>query len=119
MKIMMQDNRPASKIVIYHSNGKAVKSNIANFDNDGKSAWLMIRLDEMPNLDHIETVAGSKEQFYVDWELADTRRVRKKQRRLFFALLNDISDYFVVPPDYLKGMFYLQYAKDTQAKRSV
>lgn len=77
-------------------------------DDDG-GAWLMIKLDHMPNLDHIETVAGSKTQFYVDWELADTRRVRKKQRRLFFALLSDISDYFVVPPDFLKGMFYLQY----------
>lgn len=77
-------------------------------DDDG-GAWLMIKLDHMPNLDHIETVAGSKTQFYVDWELADTRRVRKKQRRLFFALLNDIADHFIVPPDYLKGMFYLQY----------
>ena len=51
----------------------------------------------------------AKEQFYVDWELADTRRVRKKQRRLFFALLNDIVDHFVVPQDFLKDMFYLQY----------
>lgn len=81
--------------------------------SDDGGAWLMVKLDHMPNLDHIETVAGSKEQFYVDWELADKRRVRKKQRRLFFALLNDISDYFVVPPDYLKGMFYLQYAAYT------
>lgn len=81
--------------------------------SDDGGAWLMIKLDHMPNLDHIETVSGSKTQFYVDWELADTRRVRKKQRRLFFALLNDISDYFVVPPDYLKGMFYLQYATYT------
>ena len=69
----------------------------------------MVKLDHMPNLDHIETVSGSKEQFYVDWELADTRRVRKKQRRLFFALLNDIVDHFVVPQDFLKDMFYLQY----------
>lgn len=61
---------------------------------DDGGAWLMVKLDHMPNLDHIETVAGSKEQFYVDWELADTRRVRKKQRRLFFALLNDIVDHF-------------------------
>ena len=76
---------------------------------DDGGAWLMVKLDHMPNLDHIETVAGSKEQFYVDWELADTRRVRKKQRRLFFVLLNDIVDHFVVPQDFLKDMFYLQY----------
>lgn len=76
---------------------------------DDGGAWLMVKLDHMPNLDHIETVSGSKEQFYVDWELADTRRVRKKQRRLFFALLNDIVDHFVVPQDFLKDMFYLQY----------
>ena len=76
---------------------------------DDGGAWLMVKLDHMPNLDHIETVSGSKEQFYVDWELVDKRRVRKKQRRLFFALLNDIMYHFVVPQDFLKDMFYLQY----------
>ncbi len=33
---------------------------------DDGGAWLMVKLDHMPNLDHIETVSGSKEQFYVD-----------------------------------------------------
>ena len=78
-------------------------SNMKSTTNSINTLWLMVKLDHMPNLDHIETVSGSKEQFYVDWELADKRRVRKKQRRLFFALLNDIVDHFIVPQDFLKG----------------
>lgn len=35
----------------------------------------------------------SRDQLYLDWELADTRKVKPQQRRLFFALLNYIADY--------------------------
>lgn len=75
--------------------------------------YLVIDLDVLPNMDHIETVSGSREQFYIDWELADKRKASSKQRRLFFALLNDIVNWFVVPKDFLKDMFYLQYESYT------
>ncbi|RDF15313.1 hypothetical protein CNR30_01165 [Levilactobacillus brevis] len=82
------------------------------FERNGKS-YLLVELDQQPNLDHIETVSGSRDQLYLDWELADTRKARPQQRRLFFALLNDIADYFVVPQDFLKAMFYGQYREYT------
>lgn len=82
------------------------------FERNGKS-YLLVELDQKPNLDHIETVSGSRDQLYLDWELADTRKARPQQRRLFFALLNDIADYFVVPQDFLKAMFYGQYLEYT------
>lgn len=85
-------------------------------ENDGK-LYLVTELDERPNLDHIETVSGSRAQFYMDWELADTRKARPQQRRLFFALLNDIVDEFVVPQDFLKALFYLQYQIYTDGKQ--
>ena len=82
------------------------------FERNGKS-YLLVELDQKPNLDHIETVSGSRDQLYLDWELADTRKARPQQRRLFFALLHDIADYFVVPKDFLKAMFYGQYCEYT------
>lgn len=72
--------------------------------------WIAIKPVEPLNLDHIETVSGTKDEFFVDWELADRRRVSDKQRRLFFALLNDIMQWSYMPKDYLKDVFYLQYA---------
>lgn len=85
-------------------------------ESEGK-LYLVTELDERPNLDHIETVSGSRDQFYMDWELADTRKARPQQRRLFFALLNDIVDEFVVPQDFLKALFYLQYQIYTDGKQ--
>ena len=85
------------------------------FERNGKS-YLLVELDHQPNLDHIETVSGSRDQLYLDWELADTRKARPQQRRLFFALLNDIATYYVVPPDFLKTMFYTQYEFYTAGK---
>lgn len=71
---------------------------------------LVIHLDEKPPLDHIETVAGSRTEFWVDYEIADTRKARAKQRRLFFALLNDIVAWYHDPiKDFLKELFYTQF----------
>ncbi|MCJ8184784.1 putative HNHc nuclease [Lactiplantibacillus pentosus] len=85
------------------------------YKRDGKY-FLVTELDEAPSLDHIETVSGVRGQFYINWELADKRKARPQQRRLFFALLNDIADYFVVPTDFLKSMFYGQYEQFTGGK---
>lgn len=78
-----------------------------------KEEWLAIKTVESLNLDHIETVSGSKDEFYIDWELADRRKLRAKQRRLFFALINDIVQWSVMPQEYIKDMFYLQYSAYT------
>lgn len=67
---------------------------------------LIIHLDEPLNQDHLETVAGSTDQFYIDFEVADTRKARVQQRRLFFALLHDIEVWSFTPKDYLKDIFY-------------
>ena len=70
---------------------------------------LVIHLDRPLNQYHLETVSGGQGEFYVDFEVADPRRARVQQRRLFFALLHDIETYFVVPSEFLKSMFYTQY----------
>ena len=77
---------------------------------------LIIELESPLNQDHLETVSGSDGEFYVDYEIADTRKARIKQRRLFFALLHDIETYFVVPSEFLKSMFYTQYEFYTAGK---
>lgn len=79
-------------------------------------AYLVTELDRLPNLDHIETVSGSWNQFVMDWEIADPRKARPQQRRLFFALLNDITEHFIVPQEFLKNMFYTQYEFYTAGK---
>ncbi|VDG31493.1 hypothetical protein [Lactobacillus plantarum subsp. plantarum] [Lactiplantibacillus mudanjiangensis] len=85
-------------------------------EKDGK--WYQVQeLNEKPNLDHIETVSGSIDEYYTYSELADTRKARPQQRRLFFALLNDIVNEFIVPQDFLKAMFYLQYQIYTDGKQ--
>lgn len=77
---------------------------------------LIIHLDRPLNQDHLETVSGGQGEFYVDFEVADPRRARVQQRRLFFALLHDIETYFVVPSEFLKSMFYTQYEFYTAGK---
>ncbi|ODP93237.1 hypothetical protein [Levilactobacillus brevis] len=36
------------------------------FERNGKS-YLLVELDHQPNLDHIETVSGSRDQLCLDW----------------------------------------------------
>ncbi|MBP5817560.1 putative HNHc nuclease [Lactiplantibacillus plantarum] len=85
-------------------------------EKDGE--WYQVqKLTHKPNLDHVETVSGSTDEYYTYSELADTRKARPQQRRLFFALLNDIAAYFIVPQDFLKTMFYGQYEAYTFGKQ--
>lgn len=77
---------------------------------------LIIHLDRPLNLDHIETVAGQTDQFQVEFEVADTRRIRPRQRRLFFALVNDIITQFDVPREFVKDLFYTLYSVHTDGK---
>ncbi len=77
---------------------------------------LIVHLSQEPDKDHLETVNGQSDQVWVDLAFADPRQARPQQRRLFFALLNDIATYYVVPPDFLKTMFYTQYEFYTAGK---
>ncbi|GAB7171403.1 hypothetical protein TUA1478L_33970 [Lactiplantibacillus plantarum] len=84
---------------------------------DGKY-WLATQLDQKPNLDHVETVSGTRDQFYMDWELADTRKARPQQRRLFFALLTDIYTWSGMATDFLKDLFTWSIGSIRQVNRS-
>lgn len=87
------------------------------FENDNGSYDVVIHLDQKPNLDHLVTVSGSQTQFFVDFEIADTRKARAAQRRLFFALINDIANFSDASPEWLKELFYLQYEIYTAGKQ--
>ncbi|MGY5234804.1 putative HNHc nuclease [Lactiplantibacillus plantarum] len=85
-------------------------------EKDGE--WYQVqKLTHKPNLDHVETVSGSADEYYTYSELADTRKARLQQRRLFFALLSDIYTWSGMPTDFLKNLFYLQYESYTFGKQ--
>ncbi|MCT3240069.1 putative HNHc nuclease [Lactiplantibacillus plantarum] len=85
-------------------------------EKDGE--WYQVqKLTHKPNLDHVETVSGSADEYYTYSELADTRKVRPQQRRLLFALLSDIYTWSGMPTDFLKNLFYLQYESYTFGKQ--
>lgn len=85
-------------------------------EKDGE--WYQVqKLTHKPNLDHVETVSGSADEYYTYSELADTRKARPQQRRLFFALLSDIYTWSGIPTDFLKNLFYLQYESYTFGKQ--
>ena len=87
------------------------------YENEDGSCDVVIHLDQKPNMDHLVTVSGSQIQFFVDFEIADTRKARATQRRLFFALINDIANYSDASPEWLKELFYLQYQIYTAGKQ--
>lgn len=77
-----------------------------------KGKDLVIHLSEPLNMDHIETVAGNTDRFWVDYDVADTRRLTDKQRRLFFALMGDIGRWSGEEPEWLrKYYFYPKFAE--------
>ncbi|MCG0665593.1 hypothetical protein IMAU20120_02566 [Lactiplantibacillus plantarum] len=85
-------------------------------EKDGE--WYQVqKLTHKPNLDHVETVSGSADEYYTYSELADTRKARPQQRRLFFALLSDIYTWSGMPTGFFKNLFYLQYESYTFGKQ--
>lgn len=79
--------------------------------------WYQVQeLLNRPSLDHIETVSGLADEYYVDWEIADQRKARPQQRRLFFALLSDIYRWSGNEVEELKQIFYAQYMVKTAGK---
>ncbi|WP_076634558.1 putative HNHc nuclease [Lactiplantibacillus plantarum] len=85
-------------------------------EKDGE--WYQVqKLPHKPNLDHIETVSGSADEYYTYSEIADTRKARPQQRRLFFALLNDIVRWYGAPiKDFLKELFYTEFEVEHDGK---
>lgn len=88
----------------------------AKIIKNGSKYQMLVDIDQLPNLDHIETVSGSKDKFYIDYEIADTRKARPQQRRLFFALIGDIWNWSGQLTEELKEYFYIQYAIKTNGK---
>lgn len=71
-----------------------------------KGKDLVIHLAEPLNMDHTETVAGNTDRFWVDYDVADTRQVTDKQRRLFFALMGDIGRWSGEEPEWLRKYYF-------------
>lgn len=77
---------------------------------------ILIRPKSPVSLDHVETLNGNTDLAWLDFELVDKRKARVSQRKLFFALLHDIENHFIVPQGFLKQMFYSQYSVYTAGK---
>ncbi len=77
---------------------------------------ILIRPKTAVSRDHVETLYGSDELMWLDFELVDVRKARAQQRRLFFALLHDIERQYVVPLEFLKELFYTQFNIYTAGK---
>lgn len=77
---------------------------------------ILIRPKTAVSRDHVETLYGSDELMWLDFELVDKRKARAQQRRLFFALLHDIERQYVVPLEFLKELFYTQFNIYTAGK---
>lgn len=80
------------------------------------NAWIIIP-DKNINLEHIATLNGGViDGIPVRFEFTDPRKVRPKQRALFFALLNDIHKWSGMPKEKLKEYFYNRYTVRTSGK---
>lgn len=62
-----------------------------------KEEWLAIKPVESLNLDHIETVSGSKDEFYIDWELADSSKTSVSDVNVLIDLVIDFMFEWNVP----------------------
>lgn len=52
----------------------------------------------------------SKQNFYL--MQVDERNIRDKQRKFFFAILNQVADFTGYPPDEFKSMLYSQFESE-------
>ncbi|MBN7275079.1 hypothetical protein GNF18_08010 [Ligilactobacillus pobuzihii] len=77
-----------------------------------KGVELLVKLGQSINLEHLKTMYnGDLSKIYARIEIVDPRKVRPAQRKLFFALLNDIQTWSGAPmKDFLKDFFYTTYA---------
>lgn len=77
-----------------------------------KGVELLVKLDQSINLEHLKTMYnGDLSKIYARIEIVDPRKARPAQRKLFFALCNDIQSWAGAPmKDFLKDFFYTTYA---------
>lgn len=90
----------------------------------GKAIWnagsWVVSPDQMPDDGFWEWVKtkndGDTEVIPVELTFVDPRQARPKQRRLFFALLQDIWAWSGEPVEWLKAYFYSRYTIRTNGK---
>lgn len=73
---------------------------------------LTVIVEESLNIEHIKTMYGENfKHIFARIEIVDPRKARPAQRKLFFALLNDIQAWSGAPmKDFLKDYFYTAYS---------
>lgn len=73
---------------------------------------LTVIIEESLNIEHIKTMYGENfKHIFARIEIVDPRKARPTQRKLFFALLNDIQTWSGAPmKEFLKDFFYTTYA---------
>lgn len=73
---------------------------------------LTIIIQESLNIEHLKTMyEDDLSKIYARIEIVDPRKARPAQRKLFFALLNDIQTWSGAPmKDFLKDYFYTIYS---------
>lgn len=72
---------------------------------------LTVIIEESLNIEHIKTMYGENfKHIFARIEIVDPRKARPAQRKLFFALLNDIQTWSGAPmKEFLKDFFYTTY----------
>lgn len=79
---------------------------------NSKFAELTVVLQGKLNIEHLKTMYdGDLSKVYAKIEIVDPRKARPAQRKLFFALCNDIQSWAGAPmKDFLKDYFYTAYS---------
>lgn len=76
------------------------------------------KLESPLNIEHLKTMYdGDLSHVYAELNIVDPRKVRPKQRALFFSLLNEIQSWSGAPmKEFLKDYFYTAYSIETEGK---
>lgn len=75
-----------------------------------KKGFGIIKYDVDPNWEHIATINGGKLQGVpVEVNYIDPRKVRPRQRKLYFALLGDIVNWSGEPKEMIDDLFRQKY----------
>lgn len=82
-----------------------------------KDNQLVVLLEQSINLEHLKTMYnGNLSKIYARIEIIDPRKIRPSQRRLFWALCEDIWAWNGQPKEDLEDYFKFQYAVKTCGK---
>ncbi|GBG94623.1 hypothetical protein LFYK43_10820 [Ligilactobacillus salitolerans] len=82
-----------------------------------KGAELLVKLEQSINLEHLKTMYnGNLSKIYAKVEIVDPRKMRPSQRRLFWALCEDIWAWNGQPKKDLEDYFKFEYAVKNDGK---